>query len=239
MALSQSDVDDVIVNIKALNEWMEGDSSFIATFSNGRQVPSPSKAIADGQIYKGPVIAWPPGGTVTDALQLYSDGGLTFSPIESALPFSGTGAFPSANMRLATGYRPISDFDEKFNTDLTTSFQNVGSVGVSGSPIVSGSRLICIFSCHFVNTGTVNSADYTLQFLMTPTHTTTPVDTSLIVSSKDAASFFQSATFIGSFDAQNGLNTVNVTAKLSADLGGTNARLIYSNLIIGAEISNV
>ncbi len=88
--LTEQDIERASENIKAVNDWAEGDETNVATMANGREVPSPAKVIADGKMFKEP-IAWAPALNVTDALQTYENGGFLYAPIPSALPFT-TGA---------------------------------------------------------------------------------------------------------------------------------------------------
>ena len=120
MALTQSDIDDVEASIKAVVAWAEGGPAFTATMPNGRTVPSPSKVIADSLLFKD-AIAWPPGGTVTDATQTYTDSGIVYAPQPSLLPFSGSGAFPSASMYVVQGILSAALADQ-----TTTGSQFVG-----------------------------------------------------------------------------------------------------------------
>ena len=94
--LTQEDIESAAANIKAVNLWAEGDSSYTATMANGRQVPSPAKVIADGKMFKMP-ITWSAGLSVTDALQTYENGGFLYAPLPSALPFTTGVTFNGAN----------------------------------------------------------------------------------------------------------------------------------------------
>lgn len=99
MALSQGDIEAAEAAIKAVAAWANGGETSVATMPNGRLVPSPSKAIADGQMFKVPPIIWAPGLTIDDALQSYENGGVVYAPVPSALPFTTGGSFPAESFK--------------------------------------------------------------------------------------------------------------------------------------------
>ena len=92
-ALTEQDIDDISVNVKAVNEWAEGDETAVATMANGRAVPSPSKVIFDARLYK-PALAWPGAGIVTDASQAYLGGDdVLYAANPALLPLAVSGTF--------------------------------------------------------------------------------------------------------------------------------------------------
>jgi len=120
MALTQQDIDDTEAAINAIVAWANGGPDFTAITPNGRQVASPSKVIADSLLFKN-AIAWPPGGTVTDATQTYTDSGIVYAPQPSQLPFIGSGAFIASRFYIVQGILSAALADQ-----VTTGSQFIG-----------------------------------------------------------------------------------------------------------------
>ena len=132
MTLSQSDVNDVESAINAVVAWANGGPSFVATMPNGLSVSSPSKVIADSLLFKD-AIAWPPGGTVTDATQTYTDSGIVYAPQPSQLPFTGSGAFIASQFYVVQGILGAALADQS-----TTGSQFVGYRGETVEEFLDG-----------------------------------------------------------------------------------------------------
>jgi len=100
--LTNDDIRRITDNVNAVNAWAEGDDAFTATMANGRQVPSPSKLIADARLYKAP-LAYNAGTTYTDATQPVDEAGVIFIPNPSDLPI-GPEAFDSNHWLTMQGF---------------------------------------------------------------------------------------------------------------------------------------
>lgn len=240
MALTQQTIDDATVNIEALNQIMEGGPGLSVTMANGRIVPSISKVIADGQMFKGPAIVWPPGGTVSDALQVYTDGTLNYSPIPSTLPFSGTGAFPTATMQLVQGFRPKSVVDTDALIDLTTTLSTILTGSISGTIINASSRITVGFSATYGNTGTDTADPFAVTIQLLPNHASTPSDNVMIVTEQQSDAGVFAFSMVGSFDAINGANQVDVKSDvnwLGNPVGGRVLTLLNATLVMQVEIT--
>ena len=101
MALTQTDIDNIEAAINAIVSWTNGGPAFTATMPNGRLVVSPSKAIADGQMFKSPT-AYSAAVTYTDALQTVTESSVVYAPNPTFLPI-GPESFDSGKWYVIQG----------------------------------------------------------------------------------------------------------------------------------------
>lgn len=108
--LTSADIQRIVDNVNAINLWAEGDSSYTATLSNGRTVPSPSKLIADARMFKAPT-AYSAAATYSDATQPVTESGVVYAPKPTALPI-GPEAFNSNNWYVIQGHITGTELDQ-------------------------------------------------------------------------------------------------------------------------------
>ncbi|MCK5614624.1 right-handed parallel beta-helix repeat-containing protein [Candidatus Pacearchaeota archaeon] len=136
-ALTPAEISTLNADMRTEADRLKGGPAKIVTFSNGQQVPSPSKAIADAKLFK-PSIPWTPTTLVTDATQAYSDSGNDYAPQPSLLPFTTGATFTASNWYLIQGITE-TELETVIDTRLTESYATM-SVALADTAAVIGAK---------------------------------------------------------------------------------------------------